>query len=102
MVTNGSTDSKLVGDADLGIDGIDPASYTIADGDGQTTARREAGVDVVGGQRPAAAAHPFYTRLNQILDDNDFDRFVEGLCQRFYADEGRPGLPPGRATFGCC
>ena len=23
-------------------------------------------------------------------------RFVEGLCERFYADEGRPGLPPGR------
>ena len=27
----------------------------------------------------------------------DFDRYVEGLCQRFYADEiARPGLPPGR------
>ena len=25
-----------------------------------------------------------------------FDGFVEGLSQRFYADEGRPGLPPGR------
>src|SRR6476469_729067 len=22
---------------------------------------------------------------------------IEGLCQRFYADEGRPGLPPGRS-----
>src|SRR5512145_1792758 len=45
---------------------------------------------------PRSAAHPFYARLNQILDQHDFDRFVEGLCQRFYADEGRPGLPPGR------
>ena len=45
---------------------------------------------------PRSAAHPFYTRLNQILDEHDFDGFVEGLCQRFYADEGRPGLPPGR------
>ena len=26
----------------------------------------------------------------------DFDGYVEGLCARFYADEGRPGLPPGR------
>jgi transposase len=43
-----------------------------------------------------SAAHPFYMRLNQILDQHDFDRFVEGLCQRFYADDGRPGLPPGR------
>jgi transposase len=43
-----------------------------------------------------SAAHPFYMRLNQILDQHDFDRFVEDLCQRFYADDGRPGLPPGR------
>lgn len=45
---------------------------------------------------PRSAAHPFYTRLNQILDQHDFDGYVEGLCERFYADEGRPGLPPGR------
>ncbi len=46
---------------------------------------------------PRSAAHPFYTRLNQILDGADFDTYVEALCQRFYADEvGRPGLPPGR------
>jgi transposase len=45
---------------------------------------------------PHSAAHPFYTRLNQILDEQDFDGFVEGACQRFYADKGRPGLPPGR------
>ena len=45
---------------------------------------------------PRSAAHPFYTRLNQILDQHDFEGYVEGLCQRFYADEGRPGLPPGR------
>jgi len=45
---------------------------------------------------PRTAAHPFYTRLNQILDTQDFDGYVEGLCARFYADDGRPGLPPGR------
>jgi transposase len=45
---------------------------------------------------PRSAAHPFYTRLNQILDEHDFDEYVEGLCERFYADEGRPGLSPGR------
>ena len=43
---------------------------------------------------PRSAAHPFYTRLNQILDQHDLDGYVEGLCQRFYADDGRPGLPP--------
>ena len=46
---------------------------------------------------PRTAAHPFYRRLNQILDTAEFDAYVESLCQRFYADEvGRPGLPPGR------
>jgi transposase len=46
---------------------------------------------------PRSAAHPFYRRLNQICDQDAFDGYVEGLCQRFYADEvGRPGLPPGR------
>jgi hypothetical protein len=46
---------------------------------------------------PRTAAHPFYARLNQILDNADFYGYVESLCQRFYADEvGRPGLPPGR------
>jgi len=45
---------------------------------------------------PRSAAHPFYTRLNQILDEHDIDQYVEERCQRFYSDEGRPGLPPGR------
>jgi hypothetical protein len=46
---------------------------------------------------PRNAAHPFYTRLNQILDKSDFDGHVESLCHGVYADEvGRPGLSPGR------
>jgi hypothetical protein len=32
---------------------------------------------------PRSAAHPFYACLNQILDQHDFDDFVEGLCERF-------------------
>ena len=41
--------------------------------------------------------HPFYTRLNALLDAADFDRFVEGQCARFYAPVmGRPSLAPGR------
>jgi transposase len=46
---------------------------------------------------PRSAAHPFYSRLNQMLDEAHFDGYVEVLCQPFYADEiGHPGLPPGR------
>jgi transposase len=42
------------------------------------------------------ASHPFYQRLDQLLAEHDFDRFVEGLCHRFYAAiMGRPGLAPG-------
>ena len=39
-----------------------------------------------------SAAHPFYTRRNQLLDEHGFDGHVEGLCQRFYAGDLRPGL----------
>jgi len=46
---------------------------------------------------PKSPGHPFYTRLNALLDAADFDRFVEGQCASFYAPVmGRPGLPPGR------
>jgi hypothetical protein len=29
---------------------------------------------------PVSASHPFYQRLNQILDEKKFDEYVEGLC----------------------
>jgi transposase len=46
---------------------------------------------------PTSPGHPFYARLNALLDGQDFDRFVEGLCRRFYAPVmGRPSLAPGR------
>ena len=45
---------------------------------------------------PRSAGHPFYVRLNGILDDAAFDDFVEARCARFYATVGRPGLAPGR------
>jgi transposase len=46
---------------------------------------------------PASPGHPFYERVNAILEAHGFDRFVEGLCRRFYAPVmGRPGLPPGQ------
>lgn len=54
-------------------------------------------------QLPRSASHPFYEKLNQILDDEGFDAYVEDLCRRFYAPlMGRPSLPPGvyfRALF---
>lgn len=39
--------------------------------------------------------HPFYERLNQLLNKRGFDWFAESVCQKFYAKVGRPGLAPG-------
>jgi transposase len=46
---------------------------------------------------PVSPGHPFYAKLNTILDEAGFDRFAEVECQQFYAPVmGRPSLPPGR------
>src|SRR5918999_4025859 len=46
---------------------------------------------------PRTAGHPFYQRVNQILDQAGFDGQVEKLCAPFYAEKmGRPSLLPGR------
>src|SRR5215469_8993640 len=43
-----------------------------------------------------APGHPFYKRLNELLEGAGFDEFVEGSCARFYhARLGRPSLRPG-------
>ena len=46
---------------------------------------------------PTSPGHPFYTRLNAVLDAHGFDRFAEDRCRQFYAPVmGRPSLPPGQ------
>ena len=46
---------------------------------------------------PTSDGHPFFERLNRVLEDSGFDAFVEGLCSVFYAARlGRPSLRPGR------
>jgi transposase len=43
-----------------------------------------------------APAHPFYQGLNELLDSEKFDEFVEKECAGFYAaNNGRPSLTPG-------
>jgi transposase len=47
-------------------------------------------------QQLRSQSHPFYRTVNRILRDQGFDRYVEGLCAKFYAKKmGRPGLAPG-------
>jgi transposase len=44
----------------------------------------------------AAPGHPFYEKLNELLDGEGFDTFVEALSAKFYAPQfGRPSLQPG-------
>jgi transposase len=50
-----------------------------------------------GGELPTAPGHPFYTRLNEVLDNARFDKFCETSCASFYHQKlGRPSLPPGQ------
>src|ERR1700733_11910784 len=50
-----------------------------------------------GGELPTAPGHPFYKRLNEVLDNAVFDAFCEISCAGFYHDKlGRPSLPPGQ------
>jgi transposase len=50
-----------------------------------------------GGELPTAPGHPFYQRLNEVLDNAKFDPFCETNCAPFYHDKlGRPSLPPGQ------
>ena len=45
---------------------------------------------------PQAASHPFYTKVNQVLERNKVDKRLEHLCKRFYKPVmGRPSMAPG-------
>jgi transposase len=46
-----------------------------------------------------APRHRFYEKLNELLAEAGFDRFVEGLCEPYFADagtQGRISTPPGQ------
>ncbi|MGH9159615.1 MAG: transposase [Vicinamibacteraceae bacterium] len=58
---------------------------------------RQAPMWIATSDLPRTVAHPFYARLNRVLDDAGFDAFVEAACATFYAPVmGRPSLAPGR------
>ena len=47
---------------------------------------------------PKSAGHPFYKKLNELLSEAEFDRWVERRCRQYYEQEdkrGRPSMPPG-------
>ena len=47
---------------------------------------------------PRSPGHPFYRKLNELLAEAEFDRWIERRCERYYATaekRGQPSLPPG-------
>ena len=51
---------------------------------------------IMADRMPRSPGHVFYRKVNRLLADGGFDRWVEDLCEPFYADgRGRPGIPPG-------
>ena len=45
---------------------------------------------------PRSPGHVFYRKLNQVLAEGRFDRWVEALCEPHYCQgQGRPSVPPG-------
>ena len=62
----------------------------------RTDRARTPGLWIATNELPVTGGHPFYQRLNQVLDQQGFDAFVEAQCAPFYAAKlGRPSLPPG-------
>ena len=45
---------------------------------------------------PKSPGHPFYHKLNELLAEAKFDKWIEERCQPYYAATlGRPSIPPG-------
>lgn len=47
-------------------------------------------------QLPRSPGHVFYRKLNRLLAEGGFDRWIEALCEPHYCKGvGRPSVPPG-------
>ena len=60
--------------------------------------RRQESLFIMADGLPKSPGHPFYKKLNQLLAEAEFDRWIERRCQQYYATEetrGQPSIPPG-------
>jgi len=65
---------------------------------GKRKPQRQEALFVATGSLAGSPAHPFYRKLNELLAEGDFDRWIEARCERYYATEekrGQPSIPPG-------
>ena len=44
---------------------------------------------------PRSPGHPFYQKLNGLLAEAGFDRWIEERCRPCFSELGRPSIPPG-------
>jgi len=60
--------------------------------------QRQESLFIMADQLPRSAGHPFYQKLNELLAEADFDRWIEGRCLEYYEQQekrGQPSIPPG-------
>jgi hypothetical protein len=58
--------------------------------------QRQEGLWISHNELPKGPGHPFYKRVNELLEAGRFDEFAEKVCSKFYArSNGRPSLTPG-------
>jgi transposase len=63
---------------------------------GRKASERQADLWIATTDLPKSPGHVFYEKLNGLLGEAEFDRYVEELCKPYYADEvGRTSIPPG-------
>jgi transposase len=60
--------------------------------------QRQESLFIMAEELPQSDGHPFYKKLNSLLAEADFDRWIEQRCSGFYEQEetrGQPSVPPG-------
>lgn len=62
---------------------------------GKRLASRQQELFIAAAELAQAPGHAFYARLGKLLAAAEFDRWAENECRPYYADGGRPGIPPG-------
>ena len=66
-------------------------------GMGKRASERQRDLFIATDELAQSQGHPFYRKLNELLAESDFDRYVEAICAPYYeaGGPGRPSIPPG-------
>ena len=67
--------------------------------------QRQESLFITADNLPRSDGHPFYQKLNALLAEADFDRWIEGRCRQYYEQDEQRGKPSAfrrACTFACC